>query len=179
MRRLIFIFLFMFSSPLAAWDFGETESFACFQEFSKKPVKVTVDNSGNININWDKYSTKYDFMGRDGDKLLTGSVWQVLQKGMTRNRDKFFQGGNLDKNWLQTALVMFDFETKKLSYNEVERPNSIRKNVYALLELGVSEGMIKCSDKAKKKYTIMPKGGWSPEMSDTPLQLLHPLQFPA
>lgn len=64
-------------------------------------------------------------MGRDGDKLLTGSVWQVLQKGMTRNRDKFFQGGNLDKNWLQTALVMFDFETKKLSYNEVERPNRI------------------------------------------------------
>ena len=58
-------------------------------------------------------------------------------------------------------------------------PNSIRKNVYALLELGVSEGMIKCSDKAKKKYTIMPKGDWSPEMSDTPLQLLHPLQFPA
>ena len=115
----------MFSSPLAAWDFGKTESFACFREFSKEPIKVKVDSSGNININWDKYSTKYNFMSHGGDKLLAGGVWRVMQKGMTGNRDKFFQGGNPDKNWLQTALVMFDFETKKLSYNEVEKPNRI------------------------------------------------------
>lgn len=126
MRKLIFLYFFIFSSPLAAWDFGKTESFACFREFSKKPIKVKVDSSGNININWDKYSTKYDFMGRDGDKLLTGGVWQVMQKGMAGNKDKFFQGGSLDKNWLQTALVMFDFETKTLSHNEVEKPNRIR-----------------------------------------------------
>ena len=55
-------------------------------------------------------------------------------------------------------------------------PNSI---VHALLELGLSGGMITCSDEARKKYVILPRGDWSSEMSDTPLQLLHPLQFPA
>ena len=58
-------------------------------------------------------------------------------------------------------------------------PNSIRRNVHALLELGLSGGMITCSDEARKKYVILPRGDWSSEMSETPLQLLHPLQFPA
>ena len=83
-------------------------------------------------------------------------------------------------NWWVQKIIDGEME-EEVSARTLKQygPNSIRKNVYALLELGVSEGMIKCSDKAKKKYTIMPKGDWSPEMSDTPLQLLHPLQFPA
>lgn len=83
-------------------------------------------------------------------------------------------------NWWEQKIIDGERE-EEVSARTLKQygPNSIRRNVHALLDLGVSEGMVKCSDKARKKYVILPRGDWSPEMSDTPLQLLHPLQFPA
>lgn len=128
MRRLILICFFMFSSPLAAWDFGETESFACFRELSTKPTKMTIYKLGDIHITWDEHPVEYHFMSWDGSTLVGGGVWSVHHKDLTARQKEWVEGKNSNASWTQSAIALFDLKTRQLSYGEVGDRVSVQMN---------------------------------------------------
>ena len=108
--------------------FGETKSYACFRENSNSPIKVTIYDKGELQITWDEYPVKYHFMSLHNNKILAGSVWQVMGKEMDINLERSIQNDIPDENWIQTGIVVFNLKTKQLAYGEVENPVRVNMN---------------------------------------------------
>ena len=128
MKKFIFLLVILFNYSAFAWSFGDTESYACFRENSKSPIKVTIYDKGELQITWDEYPVEYHFMSLHNNKILAGSVWQVMGKEMDINLERFLQNDTPDKNWIQTGIVVFDLKTKQLAYGEVENPVRVKMN---------------------------------------------------
>ena len=117
-KKLVFILFLLICSPVSAWELGEeSKSYACFRESSKSPVKVTIEKFGDILITWDQYPATYNFMGYVSNRLVSGGTW--LSEGITPDNDsleKFLLGYPIENNFIESAIVVFNPKTRKLTY---------------------------------------------------------------
>ena len=118
----------MFCSSAFAWELGETESYACFRELSKKPTKMTIYQYGDIHIHWGQQPTVYHFMYWSGDKLAGGGVWLEEQQYLDAKIKEWVEGRSSNADWTKSFIVSFDIKTKELSYGALGEKVSFQMN---------------------------------------------------
>ena len=119
-KKLVFILFLLICSPVSAWELGEeSKSYACFRESSKSPVKVTIEKFGDILITWDQYPATYNFITLDDNKLISGAIWLSVGidlQDKLENMENIVLGYPFNTNFIEPAMAIFNFKTRKLTY---------------------------------------------------------------
>ena len=117
-------------SPLYAWTFGQTRSFACFEDKSQTPKKVTIFPKGDLTITWDKYPVTYDFIQGKYPRITSGGIWfKRNQYDVDTKIDELTRGTinqlvspidpYTDSSWIQTVVVVFELDKRILTFSEI------------------------------------------------------------